>query len=758
MNTSLPQGFQVPKNVGLIHQSENSHVFKGEFKEKEAILKHFPFAYPSEAVQLSYQQDHHIGQLLHEKYPGNFSEPLEFVHEPNMLYLIKSYEGSSLSEYINDHGRMDIKTFIITAIEICQNLHLIHEQNIVHCDIKPQNILYNEKTNKMVVIDFESSFLVSLKNPTVPKAERDEAKEIYQELIKNSKTNFESLKATVSYSKLLLLAANFHEAIKLIFELFSKYDVSKDMPKENNEAFSKWSTNLLNELLQFFKGKESGKLFLESIPETADQEWSLLSRFLLNSSAVFYQVAQSHFATATQLMGVKLAIQHGNNEYLPPLLASLSWHAQFHFQKSSPAVFGKVSQDLTKYITSPNIRLYSSFYTGLSAMFDGNCQTAIKFTANAYTYGFSIGEFNWGSYSCYCWMNFNIANGCNFSTLYNKSTAAQKAVYNAKHPFIGDMMASSIQTMSIITEKSTTFEPIHFIPGFINFPFGRYNLYSQKAISLYLLQDYNGAREALDTLKEFPKENIGLPHFYDDSLYSMLIDFHIYEQWKDDSIIDRMKESLNILKSYSDQNPIYFKSRHLFGEGILKLITKNRTETDEFTTFSYLDKAVKNAAANGSTWIEAMATEFFADFCSNTEIFNEYSKYLYLQAFSKWQTMGVVIRCNKLKSYARRMSFTGSIGTTSSSSETTTGNVFGIDIQTIIKSSNTVSEDLDKKKLLTKLNQVIVENAGATRGFIILKSNDEKYTVESEFSDDKKQSNHCSKSIEGNCNFLSFQI
>jgi len=172
MSINVPTGFILSKNTPLIHSSQNSHVYQGTFGNKEAILKMYPFQYPSEYVQISYQQDHHVGSLLYDSYPGSFSEPLEFVHEPNKLYLIKRYEGTSLSHHLEESGKMNVDQFLTTAIEICQNLHLIHEQNIVHCDIKPQNILHNDKMDKTIIIDFESSFIVSLKNSTVPKAQR----------------------------------------------------------------------------------------------------------------------------------------------------------------------------------------------------------------------------------------------------------------------------------------------------------------------------------------------------------------------------------------------------------------------------------------------------------------------------------------------------------------------------------------------------------------------------------------------------------
>jgi predicted ATPase/class 3 adenylate cyclase/GAF domain-containing protein len=559
-----------------------------------------------------------------------------------------------------------------------------------------------------------------------------EATEIYQELIKNCTTNFESLKAIVSFSKLLLLEANFGEAIRVIFEIFSLYDVSKDMPNNNMELFNEWSMKLFKELLDYFKDIPDGKTFLELIPKNANEEMSLLSKYMLQSSAVFYQTAQSHFATATQLMGVKLAILHGNNEFLPALLASLSWHSQFHFETSSGSVFSNIVQDLTKNITSPSISLYVKFYSGLSSMFHGNPSNCIKLTESAYYDGFSIGEFNWGSYSCYCWMNFNICNGSNFFNLQTKSLAAQKTVYAAQHPFIGDMMESSIQTMNIIIGNSTKFEPKHAIPIFLDLPFGRFNYYCLKAISLYLLQDFKGAKESLDILNTIPKENIGLPHYYDISLYSIFVHYALFKQTKNEEYFEIMKKNCVTLKKYADQNPIYFKCRYLLGEAIIQTLSQEKPSF----ILEIFEDAIEESHKRNISWIEAMAYEYAADFCRQSSRYKEYSVHLTQQAYKKWKNMGVKIRFENLfftlnSNSELKGKTTNTISYTNSTSNSVSTSVFSLDLESIIKSSNAISEDLDKKKLLSKLNKVIMENAGANKALIILKENG-KFIVNSE--------------------------
>jgi serine/threonine protein kinase len=171
MRDEPPKDFQLIQSDPF-YTSNNSKLYLGIFKNTKAVLKLYPQEFPSEMVKRSYERDHNISSLLFEKYPENFCEPLDFHTETNKLYEIKTYEGTSLFNQLKGGGKqMKTETFLKIAIDICQGLQCIHEQNIIHCDLKPHNILKNEK-DKCIIIDFESSFLVSLKNSKVSNAQK----------------------------------------------------------------------------------------------------------------------------------------------------------------------------------------------------------------------------------------------------------------------------------------------------------------------------------------------------------------------------------------------------------------------------------------------------------------------------------------------------------------------------------------------------------------------------------------------------------
>jgi serine/threonine protein kinase len=69
-------------------------------------------------------------------------------------YIVMEYvDGMTLKEYIRKEGRLTSKEAVRIASQICSALHHAHENNIVHRDIKPQNILIN-KEGTAKVADF----------------------------------------------------------------------------------------------------------------------------------------------------------------------------------------------------------------------------------------------------------------------------------------------------------------------------------------------------------------------------------------------------------------------------------------------------------------------------------------------------------------------------------------------------------------------------------------------------------------------------
>lgn len=73
-------------------------------------------------------------------------------------FLVMDYlEGESLSEYLQRHERLDLRTLLDYATQICDALQHAHDKNIVHRDLKPSNIMLirdRDGTIRPKIVDF----------------------------------------------------------------------------------------------------------------------------------------------------------------------------------------------------------------------------------------------------------------------------------------------------------------------------------------------------------------------------------------------------------------------------------------------------------------------------------------------------------------------------------------------------------------------------------------------------------------------------
>jgi serine/threonine protein kinase len=82
-------------------------------------------------------------------------ELYDFFEENRKFYLVQEYiDGQDLSYEINSDQKWSEADVIHLLQEILEVLTFIHEQNVIHRDIKPLNLMRRYSDNKLVLIDF----------------------------------------------------------------------------------------------------------------------------------------------------------------------------------------------------------------------------------------------------------------------------------------------------------------------------------------------------------------------------------------------------------------------------------------------------------------------------------------------------------------------------------------------------------------------------------------------------------------------------
>ena len=113
-------------------------VLKREFREDETFVKKFRTEAQS-AAGLSHP---------------NIVNVYDVGEDRGLYYIVMELvEGITLKDYIQKKGRLTAKEVTSIAVQVCSAIEMAHSHNIVHRDIKPQNIIIS-KDGKVKVTDF----------------------------------------------------------------------------------------------------------------------------------------------------------------------------------------------------------------------------------------------------------------------------------------------------------------------------------------------------------------------------------------------------------------------------------------------------------------------------------------------------------------------------------------------------------------------------------------------------------------------------
>ncbi len=149
-----------------IYESANSLVYRGILTSdsQPIILKILKDNYPTPSELIRYKQEYEMTNSLNV---DSIVKAYALQRYKNSLaILLEDFGGCSLNLVTSKH-QFTLEEFFIVAIKITEGLVAIHNANIIHKDINPSNIVYNEKTGKVKIIDFGISTQLDQENQTV---------------------------------------------------------------------------------------------------------------------------------------------------------------------------------------------------------------------------------------------------------------------------------------------------------------------------------------------------------------------------------------------------------------------------------------------------------------------------------------------------------------------------------------------------------------------------------------------------------------
>ncbi len=146
----------------ILHEGDKSVVYRGIKDEHQSvILKVLKATFPTLAEIARYQQEYQI--IVDLQISGVVKAYGLEKYQRQLVLVLEDFGGDSLQSFLNT--QVAIADFLNIAIQLASTLGEIHQQQIIHKDIKPKNIIINPQTGETKITDFSIASRLSEENP-----------------------------------------------------------------------------------------------------------------------------------------------------------------------------------------------------------------------------------------------------------------------------------------------------------------------------------------------------------------------------------------------------------------------------------------------------------------------------------------------------------------------------------------------------------------------------------------------------------------
>ncbi|UNU22184.1 GAF domain-containing protein [Microcoleus vaginatus PCC 9802] len=160
--------------IEQLYSGSRTLVYRGfsESDNQPVVIKLLKSEYPTFSELVQFRNQYTIAKNIENS--GIVKHLSLEVYRNGFALVMEDFGGISLAEYItNDAWNLkdtittSLENFLQIAIKICFCLESIYNHQVIHKDIKPQNIIINPKTQEVKIIDFSISSLLPRENPQI---------------------------------------------------------------------------------------------------------------------------------------------------------------------------------------------------------------------------------------------------------------------------------------------------------------------------------------------------------------------------------------------------------------------------------------------------------------------------------------------------------------------------------------------------------------------------------------------------------------
>ncbi|MCP4344419.1 MAG: GAF domain-containing protein, partial [Desulfobacterales bacterium] len=394
--------------------------------------------------------------------------------------------------------------------------------------------------------------------------------------------------------------------------------------------------------------------------------------------------------------------------------------------------FGMLSMELMEKFNALNtktkvIMLFNTFIR--------HWKEHMKEVLPSYKKGYETGlEYGDLEYGCYCLYMHGVQSfftGADLSDIRQtiEQSAGQFVQLRQKPSFY--MLLPWNQAVNNLIEKTdnpcvlsgSIYNEDELISGFVETDnkFGLLNIYFSKFILNYIFQDYPEAVKNIQSAEKYLKSALATGLAMAFPFYDTLAYLAVYDQSSENEkkkILKKVAANLKKLKKYAASAPMNCLNK-------LYLAQAEQARVLNQDAGKLYEKSVMLAKENGFVHEEAIANELAAKYYVSEEMITVAEAYLQKAhaAYRRWGAKAKVLHLEE--NYADFLKTASKEHTATKTLRHSSDTTDQLDLTSIIKASQALSGEIELSRLIRSMMRIILENAGAERGFFIAKENRE---------------------------------
>ena len=447
-----------------------------------------------------------------------------------------------------------------------------------------------------------------------------------------------------------------------------------------------------------------------------------------------------------------LSLQNGNSEMSPFGYVAYGIITNSLLQDASQAYqFGHMAVRLCDRFDNADVRGMTNFLFAADVQsWKRPVREADRYYENAYKYGMDAGNWLTVSFMTIQSGSDRLTYGKNLEELYTIVRAHTEFLQQIKSLENLDALTVGVLqpvrqllglTPSCFSFDDDRFSEAEYLEKYQNTPYHLAWFYSVKIRHAYLFEQVTEYPELISKLEIIESATPSHAKLPSTTFYVLLMHLTLIEKNNNETQIPRHWQEIEILEEklgrWQQDCP-----ENIVHKCLLVRAEKARLQGDKATAIDCYEQSITRAISQEYQYEAALANECAAKFYLNwgkNKVAGGYMQEAYY-SYAQW---GAKAKIDDLEGRYPQLLYpilapqTSSISLSTTISNQKTSNLFGtftrisdvLDLASLLKASRTLSREIELEKLLSTLMRTILENAGATKGALLL-TNEMGLTIE----------------------------